>query len=144
MTEFNTFPPTPVVVALSCGSVELTPVRLGELPRLLTAVRPLTGALTDPRLGEPDWFALMGEHGQSVLELLTITTRRERAWIDDLSLQDAVLLAAAVFEVNVDFFVGRVVPAIQGAAERLAPTLQALTPAVSTASPVTGTPPSPA
>jgi hypothetical protein len=47
-----------------------------------------------------------------------------------------VQLAAAVFEVNADFFVAHVVPAIQGAAQRLAPTLRSLTKS-------DGTPPSP-
>jgi hypothetical protein len=32
-----------------------------------------------------------------------------------------------VFEVNADFFVAHVVPSIQGAAQRLAPTLRSLT-----------------
>ena len=133
MTDgFKTFPPAPVVVTLSGIALELTPIRLGELPRLLAVVRPLADDIT----GDPDWIALLGRHGDSVLDLLAITTRRERAWVNDLSLEDAVLLAAAVFEVNADFFVARVVPAIQGAAQRLAPTLRSLTKS-------DGTPPSP-
>jgi hypothetical protein len=135
MDSFKTFPPEPVVVTLSGTALELTPIRLGELPRLLTVVRPLAEEITS----DPDWMALLGRHGDAVLDLLAITTRRERAWINDLQLADAVQLAAAVFEVNADFFVGHVVPAIQGAAERLAPTLQALTPTASTAA---GTSPS--
>jgi hypothetical protein len=59
-------------------------------------------------------MALLGRHGDAVLDLLAITTRRERAWINDLSLEDAVQLAAAVFEVNADFFVAHVVPAHSG------------------------------
>jgi hypothetical protein len=118
-TDFQTFPPAPRVVTVAGTALELTPIRLGELPRLLAAVRPLAADLS----AEPDWLDLLARHGEAVLELLAITTRRERAWINDLSLEDAVQLAAAVFEVNADFFVGRVVPAIQGAAQRLAPIL---------------------
>jgi hypothetical protein len=123
MDGFKTFPPEPVVVTLSGTALELTPIRLGELPRLLSAVRPIAADLS----GDPDWMALLGQHGDAVLELLAITARCERAWIDDLSLDDAVRLAAAVFEVNADFFVAHVVPAIQSAAARLAPTLRSLT-----------------
>ncbi|MCL4778916.1 MAG: hypothetical protein KJ049_01895 [Gammaproteobacteria bacterium] len=129
MTDFQTFPPAPVVVQLSCGALELTPVRLGELPRLLTVVRPFADAIS----AEPDWLALLAAHGNGVLELLALTTRRERAWIDDLSLDDAVQLAAAVFEVNADFFVHRVVPGIARSADQLAPLIRTL-----------GTAPSPA
>ena len=119
--DFQTFPPVPKVVTVAGTAVELTPIRLGELPRLLAAVRPLAADLS----AEPDWFDLLARHGEAVLELLAITTRRERAWINDLSLDDAVQLAAAVFEVNADFFVRQVAPAIQGAAQRLAPILSA-------------------
>lgn len=132
-TDFATFPPIPIVVTLSGIALELTPIRLGELPRLLAGVHPLAEEIT----ADPDWMALLGRHGDAVLDLLALTTRRERAWINDLSLEDAVLLAAAVFEVNADFFVAHVVPAIQGAALRLAPTLRSLTNS-------SGTPPSPA
>ncbi|WP_131111582.1 DUF6631 family protein [Sulfuricystis thermophila] len=118
--DFQTFPPAPRVVTVAGTALELTPIRLGELPRLLAAVRPLAADLS----AEPDWFDLLARHGEAVLELLAITTRRERAWVNDLSLEDAVTLAAAVFEVNADFFVGRVVPAIQGAAQHLAPILE--------------------
>jgi len=132
MDGFKTFPPAPVVVTLAGTALELTPIRLGELPRFLVVVRPMAEEL----VGDPDWIALLGRHSESVLDLLAITTRRERAWVNDLSLEDAVLLAAAVFEVNADFFVAHVVPAIQGAAQRLAPTLRSLTKS-------DGTPPSP-
>ena len=122
MTDFQTFPPAPVVVQLSCGALELTPVRLGELPRLLAVVRPFADAIS----AEPDWLDLLARHGNGVLELLALTTRRERAWIDDLSLDDAVQLAAAVFEVNADFFVHRVVPGITRSADQLAPLIRTL------------------
>lgn len=132
MDGFKTFPPAPVVVTLSGIALELTPIRLGELPRLMAVVRPLAEEIT----GDPDWMALLARHGDAVLDLLAITTRRERAWVNDLSLDDAVQLAAAVFEVNADFFVARIHPAIQGAAERLAPTRRRLPNSG-------GTPPSP-
>jgi len=129
MDGFKTFPPEPVVVTLSGTALELTPIRLGELPRLLAVVRPLAEEITS----DPDWLALLGQHGEAMLDLLAITTRRERSWVNDLPLDDAVQLAAAVFEVNADFFVGRVVPGIQRSAEKLAPLLHSL-----------GTSPSPA
>ncbi|TCS71981.1 hypothetical protein EDC61_107119 [Sulfuritortus calidifontis] len=135
--DFQTFPPVPRVVTVAGTALELTPIRLGELPRLLAAVRPLAADLS----AEPDWFDLLARHGEAVLELLAITTRRERAWVNDLSLEEAVTLAAAVFEVNADFFVRRVAPAIQGAAQRLAPILSAGTmPSPGSSPPATATP----
>ncbi|MFZ5537978.1 MAG: DUF6631 family protein [Pseudomonadota bacterium] len=122
-TDFQTFPPVPKVVTVAGSAVELTPIRLGELPRLLAVVRPISADLSADLSAEPDWFDLLARHGEAMLDLLALTTRRERAWVNGLSLDEAVTLAAAVFEVNADFFVGQLAPAIQGAAQRLAPTL---------------------
>lgn len=122
-TDFQTFPPAPKGVTVAGTTLELTPIRLGELPRLLAMVRPISADLSADLSAEPDWCDLLARHGEAMLDLLALTTRRERAWVNELSLDEAVTLAAAVFEVNADFFVGRVAPAIQGAAQRLAPTL---------------------
>jgi hypothetical protein len=122
MDDFKTFPATPIALDFADTTVELSPLRLGELPRFLAIVRPFAESLT----AEPDWADLLARHGEAVLELLALTTRRERVWIDGLSLDDAVRLSAAVFEVNADFFVAHVVPAVQVAARRLEPTLRAL------------------
>jgi len=124
------FAPAPTQVTLGDGTLfELGPVRLGELPRLLACARPLQDDLT----AQPDWLALLLKHSDAVLQMLSICSRRPREWVDGLALDDAVLLCTAVFEVNADFFVARVAPAVQGAAQRLGPMLHQ----ISTA----GTPP---
>ena len=120
-TDFQTFTPVPQVVTVAGTALELTPIRLGELPRILAAVRPIAADLS----AEPDWLALLARHGEAVLELLALATRRERAWIEGLALDEAVTLAGAVFEVNADFFVRQVAPSIAQVGERLAPILSA-------------------
>ena len=136
-TDFQTFPPVPKVVTVAGTAVELTPIRLGELPRILAVVRPLAADLS----AEPDWLDLLARHGEAVLELLTLATRRDRAWIEGLALDEAVTLACAVFEVNADFFVRRVAPSIAQVGERLAPILSAgTTPSPGSSPPATATP----
>jgi hypothetical protein len=141
MTDFETFPPVPKVVTVAGTAVELTPIRLGELPRLLAAVRPIAADLSADLSAEPDWLDLLGRQGEAVLDLLTLATRRDRAWIEGLALDEAVTLATAVFEVNADFFVRRVAPSIEQAGERLAPILSAGTmPSPGSSPPATATP----
>ena len=137
MDDFKAFPVEPTQVKLSDGSVlEIGPVKLGQLPRLVAAVRPLVDKLS----AEPDWLALLLNHGDAVLELLAICTRRKREWVDELALDDAVHLCATVFEVNVDFFVAQVAPAIQGAVKRFEPMLRQLPPAGTAPWPVSSAP----
>ena len=94
----------------------LTPIVLGELPVLIKAVQPFAQQLQ----GKPDWLALLCQHSDAILRALSIASRRPREWIDALSIDDALSLAAAVFEVNADFFIERLVPTLQALAPRMA------------------------
>lgn len=116
MDDFATFPPQPQSLEIAGDTLALTPIRVGEVPALLAAIKPIAPHLVN---GDPDWLALLTEHGDAILDALAIAARRPREWVEALSLDDAVLLATALFEVNVDFFVQRVVPAIQSAAARI-------------------------
>ena len=115
MDDFDALPPVPVMLDIGGDTLELTPIRVGEVPALIHAVRPFVGQLS----ADPDWLGLLAEHGEALLNALALTVRRERAWVEDLSLDDAVRLAATVFEVNADFFVQRLAPAVQQAARQV-------------------------
>ncbi|MCW7540719.1 hypothetical protein OOT46_23145 [Aquabacterium sp. A7-Y] len=104
--------------------LEIRPLVLGELPAVLKAVRPFAAQLA----GAPDWFALFGEHGEALLQTLTLAARKPRTWVDQLAVDDALVLAAAVFEANADFFVRRVAPRIGALAQRLSTRLAGPTP----------------
>lgn len=116
MDDFATFPPQPQSLEIAGDTLALTPIRVGEVPALLAAIKPIAPHLVN---GDPDWLALLTEHGDAILDALAIAARRPREWVEALSLDDAVQLATALFEVNVAFFVQRVVPAIQSAAARI-------------------------
>ena len=92
-TDFQTFPPVPQVVTVAGTALELTPIRLGELPRILAAVRPIAADLST----EPDWLDLLGRHGEAVLELLALATRRDRAWIEGLRTDSLYLFHWTLF-----------------------------------------------
>jgi len=136
MSAFDAFPPAPVTLDVGGESLEITPIRVGEVPALIKAVRPFAGQLS----AEADWLVLLAEHGESLLGALAVAARRERAWVERLSLDDAVRLAAALFEVNADFFVQRLAPAVQHAAARVNGRLSGATPSTASSAPGTASP----
>lgn len=95
----------------------LTPVRLGQLPAFVRAVEPFAKQIAS---GHLDPFELLADHGVNVIRALEVATREPRDWIESLAMDDAVALVAAVLEVNADFFVQRVMPALQDAMQRIA------------------------
>ena len=121
---FAALPPVPVTLVIGGEPLELTPIRVGELPAFARAVQPVAVSLS----ASPDWLALMAEHGEAVIEAVAIATRRPVDWVAGLGLDEAVRLTEAVFEVNADFFIQRVLPSLTEAATRINQTLGTRTP----------------
>ena len=142
MTEnlFAALPPVPETVVIGGETLEISPLRVGELPAFARAVKPIAAQLT----AEPDWLRLLSEDGESVILALAIACRRPPEWVANLALDDAIRLAEAVFGANADFFIRRVVPEITQMSARLSQILGTLilgqTPLPGSSDPATVTP----
>ena len=121
---FAALPPVPVTLVIGGERLELTPLKVGDVPAFARAVQPLAASLS----ASPDWLALLAEHGEAVIDAVAIASRRPPEWVTHLALDDAVRLAEAVFEVNADFFIQRVLPSLTEAATRVSQTLRARIP----------------
>ena len=121
---FAALPPVPVTLVIGGERLELTPLKVGDVPAFARAVQPVAASLS----ASPDWLALLAEHGEAVIDAVAIASRRPPEWVTNLALDDAVHLAEAVFEVNADFFIQRVLPSLTEAATRVSQTLGARIP----------------
>ena len=125
---FAALPPVPVTLVIGGERLELTPLKVGEIPAFARAVQPAVATLSASLSASPDWLALLAEHGEAVIDAVAIASRRPSEWVTSLALDDAVRLAEAVFEVNADFFIQRVLPSLTEAATRVSQTLGAKIP----------------
>ncbi len=71
---------------------------------------------------------MLAEHVEAVIAAVDIATRRPVDGVADLDLDDAVHLAEAVFGVNADFFIRRLLPSVTQAAARIGQALESPTP----------------
>jgi len=125
-SDLDTLVPLTQVLELAGQRLTISPLLVGELPAMLKAVRPFAEQLT----GEPDWLALLCDHGDALLAALALASRQPRDRVDALALDEAITLAAAVFEVNADFFVRRVAPKVGDLAQSLNSRLAGSTPSL--------------
>ena len=114
----------PVTLVIGGERLDLTPLKVGDVPAFARAVQPVAASLS----ASPDWLALLAEHGEAVIDAVAIASRRPPEWVTNLALDDAVRLAEAVFEVNADFFIQRVLPSLTEAATRVSQILGAQIP----------------
>ena len=112
---FAALPPVPASVEIAGERIELTPLKVGEVPAFARVVQPIAVSLS----ASPDWLALVAEHGEAVIAAVAIATRRPVDWVAGLELDEAVHLAEAVFGVNADFFIQRLLPSVTQAAARI-------------------------
>ncbi|MDO3530849.1 hypothetical protein Q3O93_02825 [Ralstonia pseudosolanacearum] len=120
----DVFPPPPVSVAAGGECLDITPLRVGELPAFLRAVQPVASRLA----GDIDWITLFAEEGERMLDLVALAARRPRAWVADLPIDEAIVLAEALIAVNADFFVRRVAPGVSRMAQGIATRIAGATP----------------
>ena len=120
---FAALPPVPVSAEIAGERIDLTPLKVGEVPAFARAVQPIAASLSV----SPDWLALLAEHGEAAIAAIAIATRRPVEWGAGLDLDEAVRLAEAVFAVNADFFIRRLLPSVTQAAARIGQTLESPT-----------------
>lgn len=106
-------------------------IRMRQLPKVLELAQPMSALLfkTKPTPGkgpkpnkdEPlDIGKLVMLHGNDLVQLIAEIQSYgnegvDADWVGDLELDEVIALAGKVFEVNLDFFIQRVVPALSTA-----------------------------
>jgi hypothetical protein len=116
MNELETIINAPEPLTLSTGRViDVTPIKTREFPAFTAALEPVFGMLA----AGADVPTLMLRNSDAVIAATAIGLRIPRAELDDLELDDLVIAAAKVMEVNADFFARRVLPALNQTTTRM-------------------------
>jgi hypothetical protein len=111
-TSLDDFVPEARTVKTRDGDVAVLPLRMRQLPGFTRAVTPVA-----PYLLADQMMLAVQNHYDSLREAVVIATNTAPDWLDELWPDDFIAIAAAVVEVNADFFARRVLPAIRTASE---------------------------
>jgi len=133
--SLETFVPEPVVVEIAGETLAIAPLKVGELPTFIRAIRPFAQHLTQ----DVDWLVLFGERGEDLVSALAVAIRKPREWVAARELDEAIRLSEAVFEVNADFFIQRLAPALTNTLARVASRVETIGARFSNASSGTAT-----
>lgn len=116
MSEFDAFGSQSTNLTIADETLAISPLRIGEIPKILSAIKPFSNKLMEDQI---DWLGIVTQYGDNLLAAIAIAARKPHDWVEALSLDEAITLATALFEVNIDFFVQRVVPTLKQAAGRI-------------------------
>lgn len=124
MSSIDFIAPAAKTLTVEGVEVVITPLRVKELPALVRLVDPLLAQLIYDAggLDVPRMIALLGDHGEAIIDATAICIRQPRAWLDELLPDRLAVLALLAIEVNADFFM-RALAALQVSVRELAPGL---------------------
>jgi hypothetical protein len=103
-------------IELGGETLTVTPIRAGQLPAFIRAVRPIVPHLSVEQI---DFMALIDEGGEQLLDAVSIALGKPRTFVDALDPAELVRAVRIMIEVNVDFFIHRLLPEVTAAAQKI-------------------------
>ncbi len=115
--------PPAAELTIAGETISIPPIKVKQLAPFARAAQPLLARFGN---GEHLDLALLVSEIKRVIEMAVVATGRERAWVDSLDLDQLILLAEKIIEVNAAFFARRTLPALNRAIRDLTAYLGAL------------------
>ena len=123
--------PEPVVVIVKGESITIRQMKMKQLPKIMRVVAPyyeslkLTKEKATKNGGALDLLGIVMSYIEPVSDTVAILVEKDRAWIDELDIDEMVRLLELVIEVNVDFFIQKVLPSLSRLVKELGGAMKA-------------------
>ncbi len=105
-----------IKIELGGETLTVTPIRAGKLPAFIRAVRQIVPHLAQEQI---DFMALIDEGGEHLLDAVALALGKPRAFVDALDAAELIRAVRCMIEVNVDFFIYRLLPEVAAAARKV-------------------------
>jgi hypothetical protein len=126
MSDLERIAPTPRKITVAGETIEVSPLRVRDLPAMARALAPIATAIPAIAGAANPTAALaqaasedVGRWIEAIISGVAVATGRPEEWVGELEIDEIITLAGAVVEANVDFFVRSILPRIQDAARRV-------------------------
>jgi hypothetical protein len=120
-------------VSINGAAFDVAPIPFGRLPKAVKLALPLVHVLRESKIVKfaasekgdeiryeiaPDWAekleTLLVDGGEPLMEFVAFAVNQPRTWLDRIRADEGIELVKAVFGVNSDLFVQRILPMLPG------------------------------
>lgn len=128
-TDLASLLATEKTINIGGKDVVVKKMRVKQIPPVIATISPFAHLLKSYKdQGEQfDMMQVVLYHNVEALQLVKILCDEEPEFVDELDIEELVVLVTAIVEVNLDFFVRRVLPLLSGEMARLASVMPKLT-----------------
>lgn len=116
--------PLPRTLTIKGEDVPIGFIKVGKLTAVIEAIKPfaylLPKAGDNPAAQPIDFTSLVLNHTDDVIHLASLLTGKPKSWVEDLDVAELVDIFSAIVEINLDFFIHRVLPSVSKGMGQLA------------------------
>lgn len=115
MSELAVMFPEGKTLSIHDANLTIKPFKFGELSKVIKLTDGIMGDLVGASQSKDITGVLrsvLGDHGEQVAELMAMASKQSVDWVNNLEVDEAIELFAAVIEVNADFFIRKVLPSL--------------------------------
>jgi len=123
--ELAIISPPEKIVTFMGEQITVSPVNIGRLQAFTAAVRPIANDLIEAVNGSGDLLMTIELHGDRMIRAVSVATGIPDETVAKAMPDEFIALAAAVVEINADFFVRRLLPSLKQAVDGLRERLKA-------------------
>lgn len=114
------------IVVAGGKNIEIKTMKVKQLSATIKAIQPFAAAFKAQR-DSFDAAEIVMSHTDSVVDLVVILTGETKEFVEELGIDELVILFTKLVEVNLDFFIQKVLPLLSGAMGRLSAGLPSAT-----------------
>lgn len=117
---------TPTKTVTFAGSdVTIKPITMGRLSQFSAAIAPIASEVMGAIDGNGDMISAIINHSDRLIDAVHVATGIDKNALNDCLPDEFLGLAAAVIEINTDFFARRLLPSLKISAEGVRKSLSA-------------------
>lgn len=110
--------PQPNIVTVGGKSIEVKTMKVKQLSATIKAIQPFAAAFKAGQ-GQVDMSDIVMNNTDNVVDLVSILTGESKEFVEDLGIDELIIVFTRLVEVNLDFFIQKVLPLLSGAMGRL-------------------------
>lgn len=123
MSELAVMFPEGKSLTIHDANLVIKPFKFGELSKVMKLTDGIMGSLVGASQSKNIAGVLrviIGDHGDKVAELMALSSKQPIDWVNNLEVDEAIELFAAILEVNADFFIRKVLPQLTSQMQNMA------------------------
>jgi hypothetical protein len=119
MSDLASIIPEANLIHIGGKDIEIKTMKVKQLSATVRSIQPFVSALGKNGLVNVDVPNIIMSHTDNVVELVQILTGEDKAWVEELGIDELVIVFTKLVEVNLDFFTRKVLPLLSVAMVKL-------------------------